>query len=181
MKEDKWILQIKELNTQDAEASFVSYFQPKKNNVSFLFFFRKGKKAKKSCVFLPSYVISFIHVFSLFKKKLLPFAYMPGFQCHMSKSYSQLLILSPIQYTRKKAITLSTGYVNCFKKIISILRPFTPNPSLKIWQHNIIFWCLAIKSFWFHIVMKSATWRKYVRVLICLSESIFHSCKVLVK
>lgn len=99
----------------------------------------RGKKAKKAVFF--SQVMSFLSYMSFLcsKKKLLPFAYMPGFQCHMSKSYSQLLILSPIQYTRKKAITLSTGYVNFFKKFISILRPFTPNPSLKIWQHNIIF------------------------------------------
>lgn len=143
MKEDKWILQIEELNTQDAEASFVSYFQLKKNNVSFFFFFRKGKKAKKAVFF--SQVMSFLSYKSFLCSKK-SFCLLPT--CLVFSAICQNLTVNFWFYhlfsTWKKK-QLSTGYVNFFKKFISILRPFTPNPSLKIWQHNIIFWCLAIK------------------------------------
>lgn len=45
VKDDGWILQIEELNTQDAEACFVSYFQLRSLEIkimllsSFFFFF----------------------------------------------------------------------------------------------------------------------------------------------
>lgn len=104
MKDDGWILQIEELNTQDAEACFVSYFQLRNLEIKIMFpspFFFK-KKSKKPL--FSSEVMSFLSYASFLcsKTRLLPFAYMPDFQCHMSKSYSQLLILSPIRYTWEK-------------------------------------------------------------------------------
>lgn len=143
MKEDEWILQIGELNTQDAEASFVFYFQLKKNNVSFFVFFRKGKKAKSS-LFLPSYVISFMYVFSLLKKS---FCLLPT--CLVFSAICQNLTVNfwfnHLFSTHDRKSNCSKYSVCGFLTFISILKPFIPNPSLKIWQHDIIFSCLVIK------------------------------------
>lgn len=69
MKENEWILRIEELNTQDAEASFVSYFQLKKNNVSFFFFFGKGKKSKKKKLCFAPKLCHFFHICLFFVQK----------------------------------------------------------------------------------------------------------------
>jgi len=70
-----------------------------KYNASFLFSCFEGKKAKK--LYFPPKLCHFFHICLFFVQKegfcLLP--YMPDFQCRMSKSYSELLILSSIQYT----------------------------------------------------------------------------------
>lgn len=133
MKEDEWILHIEELNTQDTEASFVSYFQLKKNNVSFFFFFRKGKNAKQLC-FSPK-LCHFFHICLFFvQKKAFAFCLHAWF----SMPYVKILqsILDFITYSvrmRKKPNYLM--YKVCgffFLLFISTLKPFIPNPSLKI-------------------------------------------------
>lgn len=145
MKEDEWILHIEELSTQDAEASFVSYFQLKKNNVPFFFFFRKVKKIKKAVFF--SQVMSLLsYMCFLCSKK--SFCLLPT--CLVFSAICQNLTVNFLFYhlfsTHEKKSNYSKYSVRRFFLLfISILKSFIPNTSLKIWQHNTIFDVLQLK------------------------------------
>ena len=74
MKDDGWILHIR--SWTHAEACFVSYFQLRSLEINIMllsYFLVLKEKKQKSSIFLQSYVISFIYVFSLFKKKAFVF------------------------------------------------------------------------------------------------------------
>lgn len=130
MKVDGWILQIEELNTKDAGACFVSHFQLRSLEIKMMlllfFFFKKNKQ--KSSIFLWSYVISFICVFSLFKKKAFAFCLHAWF----SVPYVKILQSTSdfITYSVHEKNSNYFKYRICRFLLISILKLFTPNPSL---------------------------------------------------
>lgn len=164
VKDDGWILQIEELNTQDAEPCFLSYFlsyfqlrslEIKIMLLSSLFFFFKGKKQKA----LFSYkVMSFLSYMSFLCSKKKSFCLLPT--CLIFSAMCQNLTVNFWFYHLFSTHEKNSNYFKyrvCGFFLISILKPFTPNPSLPNLATHCIFWCLAIKSFWFHIVVKSAT------------------------
>lgn len=137
MKEDEWILHTEELNRQDAEASFASYFQLKKNNMSFFFFFRKKKK-QKTLFF--SQAMSFLSYMSFLCSKK---RFCLLLRCLVFSAICQNLTVNFWFYhlfsknEKKEQLLKVQGMWIFFLLFISILKPFIPNPSLKIWQHTI--------------------------------------------
>lgn len=123
VKDDGWILQIEELNTQDAEPCFLSYFlsyfqlrslEIKIMLLSSLFFFFKGKKQKA----LFSYkVMSFLSYMSFLcsKKKAFAFCLHAWFSVPCVKILQSTFdFITYSVHMRKTAIISSTGFVDFF-------------------------------------------------------------------
>lgn len=123
VKDDGWILQIEELNTQDAEPCFLSYFlsyfqlrslEIKIMLLSSLFFFLREKSKK---LYFPTKLCHFFHtcLFFVQKKKAFAFCLHAWFSVPCVKILQSTFdFITYSVHMRKTAIISSTGFVDFF-------------------------------------------------------------------